>query len=206
MAERGPGGPRVAAGLRELLRDPARAPVLVLATLWPAHWNTLTTRTTPNVHAQARVLLDGHAIPVPGAFTGADLAALTELAAGDPRLEEAAERAGDGQVTQYLAGVPVLMDRYRQASTVPATQALIHAAMDARRLGCGPPPGAAGHGRPGYLTGVEWEQAGQDWLKQAPPQPARRPHHRWGPAGRRRAGLLPRPARPSPPRRPGPAH
>ena len=29
-------GERVAAGLRELLRDPARAPVLVLATLWPA--------------------------------------------------------------------------------------------------------------------------------------------------------------------------
>ena len=29
-------GERVAAGLRELLRDPARAPVLVLATLWPS--------------------------------------------------------------------------------------------------------------------------------------------------------------------------
>ena len=29
-------GERVAAGLRELLRDPGRAPVLVLATLWPA--------------------------------------------------------------------------------------------------------------------------------------------------------------------------
>ncbi len=29
-------GERVAAGLRDLLRDPARAPVLILATLWPA--------------------------------------------------------------------------------------------------------------------------------------------------------------------------
>lgn len=28
-------GQQVAAGLRTLLRDPARAPVLVLATLWP---------------------------------------------------------------------------------------------------------------------------------------------------------------------------
>ena len=37
-------GERVAAGLRELLRDPARAPVLVLATLWPGFWDTLTTR------------------------------------------------------------------------------------------------------------------------------------------------------------------
>ena len=37
-------GERVAAGLRELLRDPARAPVLVLATLWPRYWGTLTAR------------------------------------------------------------------------------------------------------------------------------------------------------------------
>ena len=35
-------GERVAAGLRELLRDPARAPVLVLATLWPQFWDGLT--------------------------------------------------------------------------------------------------------------------------------------------------------------------
>ena len=35
VTDSGP-GERVAAGLRELLRDPARAPVLVLATLWPA--------------------------------------------------------------------------------------------------------------------------------------------------------------------------
>ena len=32
-------GERVAAGLRELLRDPAKAPVLVLATLWPRFWD-----------------------------------------------------------------------------------------------------------------------------------------------------------------------
>ena len=35
-------GERVAAGLRELLRDPARGPVLVLATLWPEFWDSLT--------------------------------------------------------------------------------------------------------------------------------------------------------------------
>ncbi len=33
-------------------------------------------RRPPDVHAQARELLDGHAITVPGAFTGADLTAL----------------------------------------------------------------------------------------------------------------------------------
>ncbi|NAS20068.1 hypothetical protein GT755_00025 [Herbidospora sp. NEAU-GS84] len=160
-------GERVAAGLRELLRDPARAPVLVLATLWPAYWDALTTRSGFDAHAQARELLDGHAITVPGAFTDADLNALAGLADADPRLEEAAGQAGDGQVTQYLAGVPVLMDRYRQA--LPATRAFIHAAMDARRLGCGPhlPLALLAAAAPGYLTDAEWEQSGQDWLQDA---------------------------------------
>jgi len=40
----GEDGERVAAGLRELLGDPARAPVLVLATLWPSHWEQLSRR------------------------------------------------------------------------------------------------------------------------------------------------------------------
>ncbi|WP_156045618.1 hypothetical protein [Herbidospora cretacea] len=160
-------GERVAAGLRELLRDPGRAPVLVLATLWPAYWDALTTRAGSDAHAQARELLKGHAITVPDAFTRADLTALAELAAADPRLEEAGGQAGDGQVTQYLAGVPVLMDRYRQAP--PATQAFIHAAMDARRLGCGPhlPLALLAAAAPGYLTDAQWDQAGENWLEGA---------------------------------------
>ncbi|WP_406739553.1 hypothetical protein [Streptomyces sp. NBC_00853] len=49
-----PLGEQVAAGLRSLLHDPARAPVLVLATLWPEHWDSLTTRSAPDRHAHAR--------------------------------------------------------------------------------------------------------------------------------------------------------
>ncbi|WP_431933332.1 hypothetical protein [Nonomuraea jabiensis] len=108
-------GEQVAAGLRELLRDPHRTPVLVLATLWPEHWITLTTRTDPDLHAQARELLDGHKIKVPEAFTGTDLATLAHYVGKDPRLGEAAEHAQGGQITQYLAGVPVLLDRYLEA-------------------------------------------------------------------------------------------
>ena len=57
-------GERVAAGVRELLRDPARAPVLVLATLWPQFWDSLTTRLADGAdpHAQARDLLAGQDI------------------------------------------------------------------------------------------------------------------------------------------------
>ena len=68
-------GERVAAGLRELLRDPGRAPVLVLATLWPEYWDALTARPADGAdpHAQARELLAGHDITVPAAFTPAQL-------------------------------------------------------------------------------------------------------------------------------------
>ncbi|GAA0403942.1 hypothetical protein Acor_24650 [Acrocarpospora corrugata] len=160
-------GERVAAGLRELLRDPGRGPVLVLATLWPKYWDTLITRTGGDPHAQARELLDGHKISVADQFTESDLRALADHTGGDPRLGEAAERAQDAQITQYLAGVPVLMDRYEQAP--PAIKALIHAAMDARRLGCGPylPLGLLAGAAPGYLTGTEWDQAGEEWLERA---------------------------------------
>ncbi|MGW2826420.1 hypothetical protein ACWC24_36365, partial [Streptomyces sp. NPDC001443] len=161
-----PLGEQVAAGLRTLLHH-RPGPVLVLATLWPDHWNTLTTRTTPDRHAQARELLDGHRINVPHAFTGTDLAALTDTAGRDPRLGEAAEHAQDGQITQYLAGGPVLLDRYHNAP--PATRALIDAAMDARRLGAGPriPLAWLTQTAPGYLTDTEWDHTGDDWLEQA---------------------------------------
>ncbi|MFE7183081.1 hypothetical protein [Streptomyces erythrochromogenes] len=164
-----PLGERLAAGLRNLLHDAARGPVLVLGTLWLEHWNTLTTRTDPDRHAHARELLHGHKIDVPDAFTPTELAALADSASIDPRLTEAAQRAQDHQVTQYLAGVPVLMDRYHAARG--ATRALVHAAMDTRRLGAGPhiPLAWLAEAAPGYLTDTEWNTAttSGDWLAQA---------------------------------------
>ncbi|MFE2103426.1 hypothetical protein, partial [Streptomyces sp. NPDC059468] len=161
-------GEQVAAGLRDLLRDPSRAPVLVLATLWPEHWATLTTDTGSDRHAHARELLDGHKIDVPDAFSPADLTALDATGTdADPRLAQAADRARDGQVTQYLAGVPVLRDRYGAARG--ATRALIHAAMDARRLGAGPhiPLDWLADATPGYLTDTEYNTLDNDWLPKA---------------------------------------
>ncbi|WP_371594539.1 hypothetical protein [Streptomyces virginiae] len=163
-----PLGERVAAGLRELLHDPLRAPVLVLGTLWPGHWNTLT---SGDRHSGARDLLSGHKIDVPDAFTPADLAALAAEAAeaADPRLAQAAQHADHAQVTQYLAGVPDLMDRYNAARGV--TLALIHAAMDARRLGAGlhVPLDWLADAAPGYLTDTEYHALALDgeWLSQA---------------------------------------
>ena len=160
-------GEQVAAGLRELLRDPARAPVLVLATLWPTFWDTLTTRPPGGAdpHAQARELLAGHDITVPAVFTPGQLDLLAR--AGDVRLTLAAAGARDGQVIQFLAGAPDLLARYRNAP--PAAVALINAAMDARRLGMGVglPQAFLEAAAAGYLTDAEWEALGEDWLDQA---------------------------------------
>ncbi|MFD7218607.1 hypothetical protein, partial [Streptomyces cyaneofuscatus] len=159
-----PLGERVAAGLRQLLHDPSRAPVLVLGTLWPEHWDTLT---TADRHAGARELLGGHKIDVPDAFTPAQLTALDTADDPDPRLTQAIRRADDAQVTQYLAGAPVLMERYNAARG--ATLALIHAAMDARRLDAGPhiPLDWLADAAPGYLTDTEYHALDSDWLSKA---------------------------------------
>jgi len=165
-----PDGERVAAHLRELLRDADRAPVLILATLWPQDWSKLTTRpqdSAPDPHAQARELLTGHNITVPTAFTDAQLRDLAE--ASDPRLLQAKDSAPDGEITQFLAGAPELLSRYETAPA--AERALITAAMDARRLGMGVaiPKSFLEKAAPAYLTDTEWNSVARDkaWLDRA---------------------------------------
>ena len=193
-------GERVAAGLRELLRDPGRAPVLVLATLWPQYWDTLAARPAggADLHGQARELLAGHDVTVPAAFTPAQAAGLA--GSGDVRLVLAARLAADGQVVQFLAGAPELLARYRNAP--PGAAALISAAMDARRLGAGAglPHAFLEAAAPGYLTDEQWDALGEDWLERAlayaavPAKGARGPltRIRPRPAASRAAGSGPR--------------
>jgi hypothetical protein len=131
-------GEQVAIRLRELLRDRARWPVLVLATLWPEFWARLTARPGGG-NGQARDLLEGHDIPVPPAFAEQDLRAL--LAGGDPRLAQAA--AGSRR-----AGDPVPGRGAGSAGPLPACAAR-GAGADRRRDGRQP----AGHG-PGPAPGL----------------------------------------------------
>jgi hypothetical protein len=158
---RSPDGEQVAAALRELVRSPDCGPVLVLATLWPEYWSEL----TASPATSAGQLLAGHDIPVAPRFTSEQLRGLENAA--DPRLVQAAAASRDGQVIQYLAGAPDLLDRYRNAS--PAARALIDAAMDARRLGMGPalPRAFLETAAPGYLTDADLDQLDHDWLDQA---------------------------------------
>lgn len=163
-------GEELAAGLWELLRDPSRGPVLILATLWDGEWRKLTGHPDsgePDSHALARGLLSGHEIIVPASFSQDDL---RELAgAGDPRLRQAARMAPDGRITQFIAGAPDLLTRYHTAGRV--TKALITAAMDARRLGMGEaiPLSFLEAAVPAYLDdeGLETIEDQDDWLERA---------------------------------------
>ena len=141
--------------------------MLVLATLWPQYWDGLTAVPAGgrDLHAQARELLASHDITVPASFTAAQLHELNQ--AGDARLVLAAAGAQDGQVIQFLAGAPEVLARYRNAP--PAAAALIHAAMDARRLGMGVglPQTFLDAAAPGYMTDTEWDALSDNWLKEA---------------------------------------
>ncbi len=150
------GGPAVLGLLADLLQGEGR---LVITTMWPEQWATYTAAAragpgTANPAGTAGRLLErlpeltgrdparinptrGGVIDVPDRFAPADLQAAAR--ADDPLLAKAAAAAasaGDaGQVTQYLAGVPDLLDRYAGPGGNPYGQAVITAAIDAARLG-----------------------------------------------------------------------
>ena len=88
--------------------------------------------------------------------------------------EAAAAASGgqDGQLTQYLAGVPDLLDRYAGPGHNPYGQAVITAAMNAARLGhANPLPTVLlQEAAVGYLTGPQrtkpiatWRDTALDW-------------------------------------------
>ncbi|MCY1141577.1 hypothetical protein OWR29_26565 [Actinoplanes sp. Pm04-4] len=164
-----PLGEQIAARLRTLLHDPGRRPILVLATAWPHYWSQFTTAARPgqpDPHAQVRDLLTGTAIFMPATFSARQLA---ELAGSDidPRLREAARRAENGRIVQYLAGAPALDAHYRAAP--PAARAVLEAAMDARRLGypVGLSRALLKGAAPGYLDDHDWDALADDWLDHA---------------------------------------
>ncbi|MFI1420880.1 tetratricopeptide repeat protein [Streptomyces sp. NPDC020731] len=161
----------LAAGLRELLSDPKRAPVLVVATLWPGYWHELTSLpadgSREDEHSEARALLSGRDVQVAARFRPDEVAAARRAGQSDPRLTLAVENANEGQVVQYLAGAPALLSRYESAPV--GARSLMTAAMDARRLGHGPSLsyGLLAEGAEGYLTDEEWDSLAEDWLETA---------------------------------------
>ncbi|MET9669680.1 hypothetical protein ABZY19_30705 [Streptomyces sp. NPDC006475] len=163
-------GERIAAALRTLLTDRERAPILVVGTLWPVHWDSLTSlpaKPEHDPHAQSRQLLTGRQVHVPDAFSTHDLVALRSAAETDERLAQALAGAADRRITQFLAGVPALLDRHRNAS--PVARAVLDAAMDARRLGCGSdlPATFLEKAALGYMTRSGFQSLNDGWFEQA---------------------------------------
>lgn len=160
---------RVAAGLRALLQDPERGPVLALATVWPEHWTAMADRPSTGADScpQARELLAGRAVHVPSSFDEAVWDDVRAVSAHDPLLAEASDRAADGQITQYLAGAPALTDRYVAAP--PGAAALVRAAMDLSRLGglSQIPQGFLEAAAEGYLSDSEYDALDEDWFDAA---------------------------------------
>ncbi|MFE2118594.1 helix-turn-helix domain-containing protein [Streptomyces microflavus] len=164
-------GEQVAAALHDLLSRPDRGPILVLGTVWPDYLAQLTAVPAsgePDLHAQARRLLIGRTIFVPDTFTPEAMRSAEVLAQSDPRLAEAAAQSGtNGRLAQYLASAPQLVDRYHTSTL--AARAVLHAAMDACRLGVSNPlpQSFLTDAATGYLTDPEYDMLTEDWAEQA---------------------------------------
>ncbi|MCT9145066.1 restriction endonuclease [Streptomyces violarus] len=158
---------RVAGRLAELLRNPDRAPVLILGTAWYEHWSAMTTA-PQDKRMRTKSLLARDWIRVPETFSEHELSALTaESGETDERILLAARLAESRHVIQYLAGGPAQLERYEMGS--PAARAVLEVAMDARRLGHGLdlPAAFLASVAPAYLTPLQRDLAPPDWFQQA---------------------------------------
>ncbi|MEU1209434.1 hypothetical protein [Nocardia sp. NPDC005825] len=154
---------RSANALLGLLTDSRRAPVLILGTMWHEHYNAL----CGDPGTATRRLLDGAVITVPPVFSGVDLEAMRRAAEQDPRLAQAFARATrSGQITQYLAGGPELIDRYEHQVT-EAARVAITAAIDAVRLGHrNVLPHALLHdAAAAYMSEDFWDSLAENWFE-----------------------------------------
>jgi tetratricopeptide (TPR) repeat protein len=128
-----------AATIRQLMQAPT--PVVILAAMWPEHASHLratqpdpvTGRNQPAFPHTVEILTDPRVQQIAlDTFSDTERTAAAQLAATDPRLAAA---LGDRtyNITETLAGAPELVHRYERATQ--EQQAIIHAAVDARRLG-----------------------------------------------------------------------
>lgn len=184
-----PLGERIAAALRDLVRQPSMTPVAVVATLWPQYWDDLAREPQdgfPSPHPQAWQLLTRQARRIRIAEKFAKWPQRDLTSAADPRLAEAVRLAGDsGEVIQALAGGPFLVNKYLhpgdEGHQTAFPRAVILAAIDARRAGLGSELSGTflGQAARGYLTPEARLDAPADWPAQALGGAARKQRGVW---------------------------
>jgi hypothetical protein len=179
--------PDVLTRLMDLLA--AHRQIVVITAVWPDDWRAWadSARKDGTVGVTGRVLARlpelawkmpaevdpcrGGVIEVPEQFTGDEIARAAED--GEPVLADAvaaAHAAGSpGRITQYLAGVPDLLEQYGGVGGSPYGQAVITAAIDAARLGhVGPiPANLLRDAAPGYLTDDQRAAGIANWWEEA---------------------------------------
>jgi transcriptional regulator with XRE-family HTH domain len=143
---------------------------IVLASLWPERyqqWTVLPLSGQPDPHASERGLLDLAAImTLPVALSPIERGRITELASLDERFAAVLQTSDSAPFQTMLGGTDLVR---RWITAPPSQQALITAAVDARRMGItGPLPAKLLHDAAvGYLSPVERAQLDSDWLTTA---------------------------------------
>ncbi|MFJ2240930.1 helix-turn-helix domain-containing protein [Streptomyces sp. NPDC087859] len=164
-------GERVASALQRLLHQLDRGPILVLGTIPPrdlAHLSAPPEPDVPDLHEHARRLLSGRTVLVPRRFEPTALdSPQAQSAIRHPLLAQALEQArSDGHIAQYLAVGPLLMNLYSTA--MPASEAVLDAAMDACRLGTSNPlpQSFLTDAAIDYLSDSAFDMLTEDWVEQ----------------------------------------
>jgi tetratricopeptide (TPR) repeat protein len=167
----GPGQLR-AETIRRLLID-KKHPVVLIGTIWTTTYDRLCGQSSDEegqqIDADAKEILQlARRFNLKG-FSLSEHQRARELASTDPRLEEAVTHEhGEAHLTEILAAVPDLIDRWEQAAN-PYGAAVISSCVDARLCGYPEPIPeellsllAAAH-----LSGSQRAQASDEWLADA---------------------------------------
>ena len=155
--------------LHKLLGQPY-GEVVVIAALWPVHWNEISfAEEKGSEESRARRVLErAIRFPVPDSFDRVDLSNAAAEGRADPRIAAAVRDCGPrGQVAQVLAAAPALTNFYDDAQAY--TKAVVTAAMDARRLGYAGlvPAGFLWAAAAGYLSAEHRAGPPSDWFATA---------------------------------------
>ncbi|WP_439381522.1 hypothetical protein [Amycolatopsis lexingtonensis] len=152
------------------VRELIAARVVLVATCWPGEHSkrvALPETGRPDPYANDRRLLDlADVLHVPAAFSIQERRRAENLADTDHRVRVALDTP-DAGFTQVMAAGPELIRHWSQAPTY--AQAVITAALDARRVGAHAPltHDYLTDAAPGYLNERDVATAPPDWLKNA---------------------------------------